>query len=366
MSLSWACDGGFQDDSGEMSVPRVAPWSYFTRSLRDCLSGLSQVIGTSTFFMVTMQDGFLTLARLYSRADTADQKLSSLRLSELSGLDILLSMQPVAISDTNADPRGAALAAIRIGAYMGAPIILKDGTLYGTLCTADERVYESSKSELQALKLTANMVAYIIDLERTAVHDPLTGALNRLFLERHNQTLQTEFGDSFALVYIDLDDFKSINDEYGHEYGDAVLRVIVQRLKRRIRMEDVVVRVGGDEFIVVLTGITNDEMALSRTVSRLHKSIDVEYSIHSKTFRVSASLGVSLYPQNGDDFDTLVKAADQAMYQVKHAGGKGFAVHDGAQTGGRARLWPVRPGREALEAAGPPVPSDQLADGRKC
>ncbi len=349
-------------------MPRVAPWSYFTRSLRDCLGGLSQVIGTSTFFMVTMQDGFLTLARLYSRADAADQKLSSLRLSDLAGLDVLLSLQPVAISDTSVDPRGAGLAATRIGAYMGAPIVLKDGTLYGTLCTTDDRVYDFSKSELQALKLTANMVAYIIDLERTAVHDPLTGALNRLFLERHDQALQAEFGDAFALVYIDLDDFKGINDEYGHEYGDAVLRVIVQRLKRRIRMEDVVVRVGGDEFIVILTGITTDEMALNRAVSRLHKSIDVEYSIHSKTFHVSASVGVSLYPHNGNNFDTLVQAADQAMYQVKHAGGKGFAFHDGARLGGKTRLWPVRLEGETLEP-GPgllaPMPTDRAVEGGK-
>lgn len=314
----------------EEPLPRIAPWSYFTRSLRDSLSGLSKVIGTSTFFIVTMQDGFFTMVRLFNRSDVTDQKLSALRLSDLAGLEVMHSTQSTVISDTRQDPRGAPLAEHRIGAYMGVPIVLDDGTLYGTLCTAETSAYEFSRQELHALELAAGMVSYIIDLERTAVHDPLTGALNRLFLERYSQGLHREFGDSFALVYIDLDDFKTINDKYGHEYGDSVLRVIVQRLKRRIRMEDVVVRVGGDEFIVILTDISCDETALSNMVSRLHRSLDVEYSIRSQTFRVSASVGVSTYPHNGNDFDSLIQMADQAMYKVKHDGGKGFVIHESA------------------------------------
>jgi len=313
-------------------MPRLAPWSYFTRSLRECLANLSKVMGTSSFFIVTMQDGFFTMVRLHTRADMDGNELSALRISDLAGLEVMHSTQSLVMSDTARHPKGAMLAEHQISAYMGVPIVLSDGTLYGTLCTADQKPYDFTKTELHAFEMASTLVAYIIDLERTAVHDPLTGALNRLFLQRYTDGLHREFGESFALVYIDLDGFKDINDQYGHESGDAVLRVIVQRLKRRIRMEDVVIRVGGDEFIVILTDISSDENVVNNTVGRLHRSLDVEYAIGQQKFRVSASLGVSRYPHHGTDFESLIQSADKAMYEVKRAGGKGYFLYGGTRS----------------------------------
>ncbi len=308
-------------------MPRIAPWSHFTRSLRDSLSQLSNIIPTSTFFIVTMQDGFFTLVRLFHKEDENPNDLTVLRLSELTGFELMHQTQSLVIADTANHVKGESLAAQRIGAYMGVPILLQDGTLYGTLCTANVEPYEFNKTELHSMQLAADMLAYVVELERMAIHDPLTGALNRLFLERYRVGLQKEFGDAFALIYIDLDGFKTVNDMYGHECGDAVLRVIVQRLKRRIRMEDVVVRVGGDEFVVILTDIIRHGNAVSNVVQRLSRSLDVEYSIDSRQFRVSASLGVSIFPKDGKNFETLIQAADRAMYAVKHEGGKGFSIY---------------------------------------
>ncbi len=314
-------------------MPRIAPWSHFTRSLRDSLSQLSNIIPTSTFFIVTMQDGFFTLVRLFHKEDENSNDLTVLRLSELTGFELMHQTQSLVIADTANHVKGESLAAQRIGAYMGVPILLQDGTLYGTLCTANVEPYDFNRTELHSMQLAADMLAYVIELERMAIHDPLTGALNRLFLERYRVGLQKEFGEAFALIYIDLDGFKTVNDMYGHECGDSVLRVIVQRLKRRIRMEDVVVRVGGDEFVVVLTDIIRNGNVVSNVVQRLSRSLDVEYSIDSRQFRVSASLGVSIFPQDGRDFETLIQAADKAMYSVKHQGGKGFSIYSEEMVG---------------------------------
>lgn len=307
-------------------LPRIAPWSFFTKNLRSRLDELSKVIGTSSFFIVTMQDGFYTMVRLFHKNDGIDSEFSSSRLSDLTGLQIMQSTQPVIIADTKSHPKGKALYDQKIGAYMGAPIILNDGTLYGTLGTANITPYDFSQTEYHAFLMAAGLLSYIIDLERTAIHDPLTGALNRLFLDRHMQTPTNEFGDSFAMIYIDLDGFKNINDTYGHESGDSILRVIVQRLKRRIRMEDVVVRVGGDEFVVILTDLAAGSGWISSAVNRLYKALDVEYGIGSEKFRVTVSMGISTFPENGTNVDSLMQAADMAMYTVKKQGGQGFQL----------------------------------------
>ena len=309
-----------------MGMPRIAPWSFFTKNLRARLDELSKVIGTSSFFIVTMQDGFFTMIRLFHKTDGADSEFSSSRISDLTDLQIMQSTQPVVVGDTKNHPKGKALYDHKIGAYMGAPIILGDGTLYGTLGTANLTPYEFTQTEFHALQLAAGMLSYIIDLERTAIHDPLTGALNRLFLDRHMKTPTDEFGESFAMIYIDLDGFKKINDTYGHESGDSILRVIVQRLKRRIRMEDIVVRVGGDEFVVILTDLSSGPSWVGSAVNRLYKALDVEYGIGMDKFRVSVSMGISTYPENGTDVDALMQAADAAMYSVKKRGGQGYQV----------------------------------------
>ncbi len=310
-----------------ITLPRIAPWSFFTKSLRGRLEELSKVIGTSTFFIVTMQDGFFTMVRLFHRTDGYGDDLSATRISNLAGFEIMHSTQAVIISDTKENTKGKVLYEQKIGAYMGAPILLEDGTLYGTLGTVNVIPYEFTQSEYHTMQMAADLLAYIVDLERMAVHDPLTGALNRLFLDRHSQGPTAEFGESFALLYIDLDGFKDINDVYGHESGDAVLRVIVQRLKRRLRTEDVIVRIGGDEFVVILTDLADQSSFVSSAVHRLYRSLDVEFGIGSHTFHVSVSMGVSMYPEHGRDFASLIQAADRAMYTVKKSGGKGFQIY---------------------------------------
>lgn len=165
------------------------------------------------------------------------------------------------------------------------------------------------------------------EIQYLAHHDALTGLNNRVsFMSHVHQALQNSrrSGQHFAIFYIDLDHFKPVNDTLGHAAGDLLLQHVAQRLKDSLRSIDVVGRIGGDEFMVLLTDIANEELALS-IATKLCQALKQPFKLGSDTAKISCSIGVALYPQHGRDFDSLSNAADQAMYQAK-ANGKSKAA----------------------------------------
>ncbi|ABC21435.1 diguanylate cyclase domain-containing protein [Rhodospirillum rubrum] len=166
---------------------------------------------------------------------------------------------------------------------------------------------------------------------RIAMLDPLTGLPNRAtFLERLEADLgqvdETGVAVPLALAFIDLDDFKPINDTYGHLMGDRVLMTIAKRLSEAVRPQDMVARVGGDEFVALLRGCRDG--ARARTVAaRLLDAVTAPVSIDTVIHRVRASIGISLYPSLVSTGDDLIATADQAMYVAKRAGGDPIRLH---------------------------------------
>jgi diguanylate cyclase (GGDEF)-like protein len=162
-------------------------------------------------------------------------------------------------------------------------------------------------------------------LEHQAFHDPLTGLANRLlFMDRVEHTLKRRTGNAVVL-YVDLDDFKPINDTYGHEAGDAVLKAAADRLRGSLRAADTAARLGGDEFAVLLVDIAEEHIGVvaDRIIGNLLKPLDFE----GRTLDVKASLGVATAQSgSGVGADELVRNADVAMYVSKH-GGKGRLSH---------------------------------------
>jgi diguanylate cyclase (GGDEF)-like protein len=160
------------------------------------------------------------------------------------------------------------------------------------------------------------------ELEKIALHDSLTGLPNRaLFREliRAAVAAAARDGGRLAVLFIDVDRFKSINDTLGHAAGDALLTTLAQRLRAAVRASDVVCRHSGDEFIVLLhDGSAWDEVAA--TADRLLKEMERPVQLNSHEFAVSASIGVAIYPDDATDPDTLVRHADTAMYEAKHLG----------------------------------------------
>jgi diguanylate cyclase (GGDEF)-like protein len=126
---------------------------------------------------------------------------------------------------------------------------------------------------------------------------------------------------TFAILFIDLDHFKAVNDTYGHEYGDKLLVDATQRMQDCLRETDFVARLGGDEFIVLLEMISTAEKAMD-IANELIQSISLPYKIKAKSLSIGASIGISLYPQHDSHAEGLLKKADDALYQAKDKRGK--------------------------------------------
>ncbi|GAO36847.1 hypothetical protein SCT_2262 [Sulfuricella sp. T08] len=159
-------------------------------------------------------------------------------------------------------------------------------------------------------------------VEFLAYHDSLTGLPNRLLAEDHFE-LAVSFADrehtKVALVFLDLDDFKIINDSLGHAVGDALLKAVATRLKECLRDTDTLSRQGGDEFLIVLGGVS-DLDAITHVAEKFLARLTEIFSIEGNELFTSLSMGIAVYPDDGKDYDTLLKKADTAMYQSKEAG----------------------------------------------
>jgi histidinol-phosphatase (PHP family) len=169
-----------------------------------------------------------------------------------------------------------------------------------------------------------------IELEIQANYDNLTGLPNRrMLLERLERVIvESERNHSqFALLYIDLDNFKEINDNYGHAVGDEVLITVGKRIQTCIRKSDIVARMGGDEYSALIRDV-EDNMAISYIVEKIHKAVREVMHIGDSECYVNSSIGVTIYPGNGEDSETLLRNADSIMYQVKRNGRGGFEFSD--------------------------------------
>lgn len=159
-------------------------------------------------------------------------------------------------------------------------------------------------------------------LKHLAEHDSLTNLPNRRFFKEHfNHILKLakRYKRKFALMYMDLDNFKQINDTLGHDVGDELLKQFSERILQNIRESDVLARLGGDEFIVLLSEI-NDEAEIAMIAERILTSVQEPWEIGQHTFNTTSSIGISLYPYDGNTPHELVKNADRALYKAKEAG----------------------------------------------
>jgi len=156
-----------------------------------------------------------------------------------------------------------------------------------------------------------------------ASHDPLTGLPNRVLLQdRINQViLSSKRDDTFCgVLFIDLDRFKFVNDTLGHQYGDKFLQLVADRLRELLREEDTISRIGGDEFIVLVSNLKN-EKNIFPIAQKIKSNLNKPYSLEDHTVSCSASIGVALFPNSGTNSDELIRHADIAMYKAKKRGG---------------------------------------------
>lgn len=166
------------------------------------------------------------------------------------------------------------------------------------------------------------------ELRDMAHIDMLTGLLNRkIFLDRLQQAIEQakQYRYLFAVLFLDLDRFKGVNDTCGHEAGDAVLKETARRVAAQVRKGDSVARLGGDEFGVLLSRIDTEEEA-AQVARRLVEALAKPFQAGSASCDISVSIGMSIYPTHGDNVDTVLARADSAMYDVKKQGGNAYRI----------------------------------------
>jgi len=171
--------------------------------------------------------------------------------------------------------------------------------------------------EIKERQLAEEKIAHLI------YYDALTGIFNRKKLMEDINLLLINDSESFAVLFIDLDKFKSINDRYGHEAGDIVLKSVALRLKGLIGENDIISRIGGDEFVIILRDLESAKHA-EDVAQAIVEEMSTVFSLNNRRLYIGASIGISIYPEHGTSADTLIGKADMAMYRVKDSGGCGY------------------------------------------
>jgi len=214
-----------------------------------------------------------------------------------------------------------------------APFYDKNGKIIGTVGTGRD-ITELKKIQLDLQRTLNTLDKQRKQLEYQANHDALTDLPNRvLFMDRLSQTIELSKRNNkkVAVIFIDLDHFKEINDSLGHHIGDKVLIQFSQRIKAKLRKSDSISRLGGDEFCIVISDI-DDIDNISNFIINGMNTIKKPFIINNNTLHIGMSVGISVYPDDGEDADILLKNSDAAMYEAKYNGRNTYRFYNRAMT----------------------------------
>jgi len=181
---------------------------------------------------------------------------------------------------------------------------------------------------LEVRLLYKQLEDYSRALESLALHDPLTGLPNRrLLMDRLSLSIAHAHRNqsTMAVMYLDLDGFKLINDTLGHDAGDTLLQMVADRLVAAVRQEDTVSRLGGDEFVIGLSELSHANDVVNM-VSKVIQALAQPYNIQGRNVSMTASVGVGIYPSHGLEVETLMKNADLALYEAKRTGKNTYRI----------------------------------------
>jgi len=255
--------------------------------------------------------------------------------------EVIRRSETILISDNNNSDlpaRVKPLIAKQATNWLGVPLKSQSAVIGALMLqnAGDANAYSSSEVEL--LEFVSVQVAVAIErkqmlerLQRSALYDQLTQLPNReLFHDRLRLAMMHAGREQhkFALLYLDLDDFKQVNDNFGHYIGDELLQHTAQRTQACLRQSDTVARFGGDEFVILLPDIESDAVVL-QLAEKIRDALSKPFHLSGQQLTVLPSIGVALYPQHGTTAKTLIACADNAMYLAKNAGGNQVELSTG-------------------------------------
>lgn len=307
---------------------------YASEDLIALFQGIHSIVGTvlsAENFSVTLYDQEKDLLSFPYRVD--EYELASETDKPAAGTlcaEIIRTGQPMLLTPETMTLRLHELGVVvdkNLLCWLGVPLKSHNGMI-GVLTVRSYlggACYTESDQEL--LQFVSTQIATAIErqqmqarLQHMAQYDQLTSLPNRGFLyDRLKVALATARREQgqFAVLYIDLDKFKPVNDTLGHDIGDLLLQEVAKRLKQCMRESDTVARVGGDEFVVLLQGISLPEQA-SLVAGKIRNALDHPFVIAGHSLNIMASIGIAHYPEHGDEEQELLKYADQAMYLDKN------------------------------------------------
>ncbi|RSK29017.1 EAL domain-containing protein [Bacillus sp. HMF5848] len=283
-----------------------------------------------------------SMLKLYSFNDTKEIITKDIHIEDSLVKQVLETMEPAIHNNIHEHKEflnGEEQTVVKKGIKSTAvfPLVANKGVI-GTINIGSSETDFYNDSHISKLSILANQIAMSIDrvlmyesLHQAAYHDYVTGLPNyRFFKNKLNTAIEKaelkQVNKMLAVIFIDMDRFKLINDTLGHDFGDALLIEVGQLIRNTLDSSACVARLGGDEFTVLLKDIAHEEEVkhvAMELLEKLAKPICVDgYDIH-----VSASVGISLYPQDGRDAKTLIKKADRAMYRVKELGKNNFSLY---------------------------------------
>ncbi|MGB3962601.1 MAG: EAL domain-containing protein [Sulfurimonas sp.] len=210
-----------------------------------------------------------------------------------------------------------------------APFYDKEGNIIGTV-GAGRDITQMKKSQFDLQNSLSMLEQQRKQLEYQANHDALTGLPNRvLFMDRLTQILNVaqKYDEEIAVLFIDLDHFKEINDSLGHDIGDQILVEFTKRVETKIEITDTLSRLGGDEFCVILSDISEPDY-ISNIISEIVAVVKESFVVGNNTLYVGMSIGIVIYPHDGEDAHALLKNADAAMYKAKENGRNRYCFYD--------------------------------------
>ena len=242
--------------------------------------------------------------------------------------------QPVKVTDIANDPlwenyRELA-AAHDLRSCWSTPIFSHQGTVLGTFAMYSSTCREPAAGDESMVEMSTRIAGIAIErkqaedrIRHMANHDSLTGLPNRTLLtDRLSQavSMAQRHDNWVAVTFLDLDNFKTINDSLGHNAGDELLKTVAQRMRACVRSTDTVVRLGGDEFVIVMVDLPKNPDIISKKLQRIRTAIGDIIQLEGHEIKVSCSMGVAIYPNDGTDAEALLANADAAMYRVKEQG----------------------------------------------